>query len=204
MRRADTIALFAAVAGVAFLAPPPWFNTDRHMYERVAGEIVIPYCSDLHCFRPLVPWLLGLVPGPAILVWKLYAVVFQVAAGVAMAAWARHAGASGSAIPQVAWLTALGAGACQTLFDPFTADPVMHLLGPALMLMIARRQAGDATRLAAVGVLAKEFAAVPLLTGAIAALVRRQWRWGARLAAGFVVVVAVWAAWQFEARYVLG
>ena len=69
--RDDTLALFAVVTAVAFLAPPPWFNTDRHMYERVAGEIIIPYCSDLHCFRPLVPWLLGLVPGPVIIVWKL-------------------------------------------------------------------------------------------------------------------------------------
>ena len=41
---------------------------------------------------------------------------------------------SASTARMVAWLTALGSGACYTLFDPYTSDPLMHRAWPALML----------------------------------------------------------------------
>ena len=192
------------VAGMmAFFAPEPAFETDRGVYERMGHEWLVPGCNDFHCFRPLVSWVLGPLPGPPAVIWKAYAVVAQVGAGLAMAYWVMRWGVSGSTARMVAWLTALGSGACYTLFDPYTSDPLMHLLAPMLMLLIDRGRVVSATATSVVGVMAKEFAAAPIIVGAAYRALRGQWRDASRLALGGVVVVSVWAGWQLFARTIL-
>ncbi len=200
MRRAE-IALMAAVLGVAaWLSPQPWWETDRDVYERLGREWVVPGCNDFHCFRPLVSWILGRIPGPPLVIWKTYAVLCQIGAAIAMLHWARRWQASGRSARMVAWLTALGSGACYTFFDPYTSDPLMHLLGPVLMLAIDRGRIGMATTASAIGAFAKEFAAVPLAISAATRALQGKWAETRRLVVATVLVVSVWAAWQLIAR----
>lgn len=200
----DAVGIAIVTGSVAYLSPVPWWQTDRDVYERMSREWLIPGCNDFHCFRPLVSWLLGLVPGPSIVIWKTYAVVCQVVAGIAMAHWVLRFGAPASSARMIAWLTALGSGACYTLFDPYTSDPLMHALGPVLMVAIDRQRAVAATVTSAVGVMAKEFAAVPLVTGTLYRALRGQWPQVWPLAFGTTVVLAIWTAWQLFARTQLG
>ncbi|HUQ88806.1 MAG TPA: hypothetical protein VM096_14715 [Vicinamibacterales bacterium] len=200
MRRAE-LALMVAVLGVtAWLSPQPWWQTDRDVYERMGREWVVPGCNDFHCFRPLVSWMLGRIPGPSLVIWKTYAVLCEAGAAVAMFHWARRWNSSVSSARMVAWLTALGSGPCYTLFDPFTSDPLMHLLGPTLMLAIDRGNVGFATAASAIGVFAKEFAAVPLAISAATRGLQERWPEMRRLTVLSAVVVMVWAAWQLIAR----
>ena len=190
-----------AVLGVtAWLSPQPWWETDRDVYERLGREWIVPGCNDFHCFRPLVSWILGRVPGPSLVIWKAYAVLCQTGAAMAMFWWARRWQVSARSARMVAWLTALGSGACYTLFDPYTSDPLMHLLGPVLMLAIDRGRFGAATALSVAGVFAKEFAAVPLAIGAATRGLQERWPEMRKLTAAAVLVIAVWAAWQLWAR----
>jgi hypothetical protein len=200
MRRAEIALMVAVLGATAWLAPQPWWETDRDVYERLGREWVVPGCNDFHCFRPLVSWLLGRMPGPSLLTWKAYAVLCQAGAAVAMFYWARRWDVSLRSARMVAWLTALGSGACYTLFDPYTSDPLMHVLGPALMLAIDRGRLGVATAVSAIGVFAKEFAAVPLAITAAARGIQQRWPETRRLTAAAMIVIAVWAAWQVFAR----
>jgi hypothetical protein len=197
----DGVLLLAAAAAVAAAAPAPWWETDRDVYERLAREWFVTDCNDFHCFRPLVSWVLGRIPGPELVVWKSYAVLCQVGAGISMAYWVMRQGASRRTARQIAWLTALGSGACYTLFDPHTSDPLMHLLGPLIMIAVVRQQFAAATATSAVAVLAKEFAAVPLMVAAAWRALQSRWPEARRLAAGAAITVAVWAAWQSYARW---
>ena len=47
------LALFAALASIAWLAPLPDRTTDRGVYEATAQFGIVPDCSELHCFRVL-------------------------------------------------------------------------------------------------------------------------------------------------------
>lgn len=200
----EAVRLLIVVGFAAFVAPEPWWPTDRRVYERMGEEWLVPGCNDFHCFRPLVSWVLGRLPGSQLVIWKTYAVLCQVGAGLAMAYWVMRWGASVSTARMVAWLTALGSGACYTLFDPYTSDPLMHLLGPVLMLLVDRGRAGAATALSMAGVMAKEFAAVPLIVAAAYRAVRSEWRDTIRCTLGAVAVVSLWTAWQLYARLGLG
>src|SRR6185436_7392286 len=166
MKRLEFVCLVGALGAAAWLAPQPSWQTDRDIYERMGREWVVPGCNDFHCFRPLASWILGRIPGPPIVIWKAYAVVCQSGAAVAMAHWVRRWNVSPATLRMTAWLTAFGSGACYTLFDPHTSDPLMHLLGPALMLLIDRGRIGAATAMSAAGMFAKEFAALPLAISA--------------------------------------
>ena len=203
MKRPEVLLMIAVLGTVAWLSPQPWWETDRDVYERMGREWVVPGCNDFHCFRPLVSWVLGRIPGPPLVIWKSYAVLCQAGAGLAMALWAMRWGATPGSARMVGWLTALGSGACYTLFDPYASDPLMHLLGPVLMLMIDRHRLAGAATLSAIGVFAKEFAAVPLVISAAARAVQGQWPEARRLTAAALGVIAVWAAWQISARTVL-
>ena len=67
LRAAMLWLVFAAtLAVIAYLSPEPDRVTDRRMYEATAQQYVIPDCGDLHCFRVLIPWVLGSVPGPSL------------------------------------------------------------------------------------------------------------------------------------------
>jgi|SoiMetStandDraft_5_1073268.scaffolds.fasta_scaffold07962_2 hypothetical protein len=200
MKRREIVAIAAVLGATAWLAPLPWWETDRDIYERMSREWVVPGCNDFHCFRPLVPWILGRIPGAPLLVWKSYAVLCQLGAAVAMMHWVRRWNVSESTARMTAWLTALGSGACYTLFDPYTSDPLMHLLGPVLMLLIDRGRIATATGLSVIGVFAKEFAALPLAISAATRGTQERYSEMWRLAAAASVPIAVWALWQLFAR----
>ncbi|HEX6164348.1 MAG TPA: hypothetical protein VFZ31_13340 [Vicinamibacterales bacterium] len=203
MKRAELLLMLGVLGTIAWLSPQPWWETDRDVYERLGREWVVPGCNDFHCFRPLVSWILGRIPGPPLVIWKTYAVVCQAGAAFAMAVWVMRWNGSLRSARQAAWLTALGSGACYTLFDPFTSDPLMHLIGPVLMLMIDRGRTVAAIVTSAIGIFAKEFAAVPLAISAAARALQGRWPEARRLAAGAIGVVLLWAAWQITARTLL-
>ena len=67
--------LLVVAGAMALLAPEPAYETDRGVYERMGQEWLVPGCNDFHCFRPLVSWVLGRLPGPPLVIWKVYAVL---------------------------------------------------------------------------------------------------------------------------------
>ena len=194
----------AVLALVAFLAPLPTFVTDKDIYERMSRQWMIPNCDDLQCFRVVVPWTLGLLPGDGYIKWRTYAVVCQALAALLMGVWVKKLGAGERAVAQVTWLTALGTGSLYTLFDPFTADPLMHLIGPALMVLMFDGRTRAAIALTAVAVLAKEFAAVPLVVSALVRLQQRRFTEASTLGAWAMLVIALWGAWNLYARTAWG
>lgn len=199
------LAVGAALAAIAMASPLPRFWTDKDVYVALSDRYVLPGCDDFHCFRVLVPWVLSLVPGSTdYLTWRVYAVICQTLAAGAMYRWVRRCGAGPQAASQVMWLTALGSGSLYTLFDPFTSDPLMHLLAPVLMIMVAHGRAGSATTASAFGVFAKEFAAVPLVIFAGWRALQRRWSEALVLVVATAAVVAVWLAWQLTARSLWG
>jgi hypothetical protein len=195
------VAVALVLALVAALAPMPAFLTDKDVYEQMSREWVIQNCDDLQCFRVLVPITLGLIPiGSGYVKWRAYAVLCETVAAVLMGRWVRMLGASPRTSRQVTWLTALGAGSLYTLFDPFTADPLMHAMGPSLMVLLFGGWLLTAAFIAAVGVFGKEFAAVPLFVAGVTWLQQRRITDAVRVLLAFGGVVAIWSAWQLTSR----
>jgi hypothetical protein len=196
--------VLAVLAIVATLTPSPWWATDKDLYERMSREWLIPGCSDIHCFRPLVSVTLGLLPGPSSFKWLAYAVICEAGAATLMGLWVSRLGASARTSTMVVWLTALGSGSLYTLFDPHTSDPLMHLIGPAVMLAWVDGRFAAAIAFSVAGILAKEFAAVPIAVITATLALRGRWREFRIAAAGTAGAVALWAAWQVVARVALG
>ena len=200
---AVTMAL--VLGAIAAASPMRAHMSDKDIYESLEREWIIPYCRDLQCFRVLVPIALGLIPlGAGYLKWRIYAVVCEALAAVLMGRWVRMLGASSRASHQVTWLTALGAGSLYTLYDPFTSDPLMHALGPLLMLLLFGGHLLAPAVVAAIGVFGKEFAAVPLFVAGLTWLQQRRLAEAGRALLAFVVVLAAWGAWQATSRQLLG
>jgi hypothetical protein len=191
-----------ALAAIALAAPIPSFPTDKNIYEQMGRQWFIQDCDDLQCFRIAVPWTLGLLPGEGYGKWRTYAVICETLAGWAMGIWVLRLGASSTAARQVLWLTALGAGALFAVHDPFTSDPLMHLLAPVLMVLLIDRRVAAAVAVSIGGVLAKEFAAVPLVVMGVARALEQRFADMRRLLIGAALVVLVWAAWNLFVRIV--
>ena len=51
-------------------------------------------CSDLQCFRVLVAWTLGVLPGPSVPKWKIYAALSNAGAAVVLGQMCRAIGLS--------------------------------------------------------------------------------------------------------------
>lgn len=172
------LAWFAAVAitlaGVSAIAPTPDRVTDRDTYEATAANLVVPDCSDLQCFRVLVPWVLGRIPGASVVKWKLYASAANAGAALAMFDLCLLFGLSRRGATLAAVASAAGFGSLYTLCDPYTADPLMYCLGPLMLRELLRDRIAVAGAIGAVGVLAKEFAAAPLYIFAAFAAVRAE------------------------------
>jgi len=191
------LVVIAGVLGaVAAYAPPPSWLTDRDTYDRIGRELIIPGCSELHCFRVLVPWLLGSLPGAALVKWKTFAVLCEAGAAVAMGLLCVRFGLSRRTAVMVAWMTAFGQGSLYALFDPHSADPLMHLLAPVLTVLLFEERLVLAAVLAGVGVFAKEFAAVPLWLVAVAHALQNRWALARRVGGAAIAVTVVWAAWH--------
>jgi hypothetical protein len=196
--------LLAALTVIAFATPEPWWKTDRDTYLRIGSEFFVRDCAELHCFRVLVPWALERLPGPSDFWWHAYAVACQAAAGVAMARLVGFYGVSRHVSVQIAWLTALGSGALYTLFDPYSADPLMHWLAPTTTAALLMAQVARATSIASIGVFAKEFVVVPLAVVGIARAMANRSREAGLMLSGAAAVFGIWFVWQFALRSLVG
>ena len=188
-------ALVAILGWIAMLAPEPR-STHRDFYQKMGRAVLIPHCADIHCFRPLVAVVLEHLPGPSAPKWKAYSVVANAAAAVATARFAVLLGASPAGGLYAMWLSGLGAGALYTLYDPFTSDPLMYMLGPIIAILLWQGRTVRASVLSAVGVFAKEFAAAPLWIFAVMAGLQRRWRSAVRLLLAAMTVTLVWLTIQ--------
>ena len=186
-------ALAMALTIVAIQAPQPDRTTDRGVYEATARQGIVVDCNDLHCFRVLVPWLIGRLPGPSAVRWRAYAVAGNVLAALALFQLCLTLGLSRRAAWLSAVTTAFGFGSLYTLYDSFTSDPLMFLAGPLITNELLHGRIAVAGAMGVAGVFAKEFAAAPLYAFAGASALAR--RWGAALsavAAGNLALIA-WA-----------
>jgi hypothetical protein len=193
MRLLPAFVALAVVLGViASLSPPTRDDSDRPTYELTAARLIIPGCDQLHCFRVLVPWVLGRLPGESLLKWKTYAASCNAAAAIAVFLLARRWGVSRRAAQYAVIASAFGFGSLYALYDPFTSDPLMFLIGPLVLWLLAIEREAVAGGLAALATLAKEFAVVPLYIHAVA-----QWMEGRRAVAvrATMMAVAAFAVW---------
>jgi hypothetical protein len=163
---------------------------DSFYYERIAEQTIVPGCGEIHCFRPLVPWTLGLLPA-GLAKWKAYAVLGNVGAALAVFDLCLLFGMTRRASAIAASLSALGFGSLYTLFEPFTSDPLMFWLAPLTTRALLYDRAGHAAALTCVGVFAKEFVVAPVVIVALADA--RAGRWAgvrrAVIVAGLAFVV---------------
>jgi hypothetical protein len=194
LRRFVLIALVLGV--VAAIAPAPWLGTDRPTYEAVGRQHVIADCSELHCFRILVAWTLEALPGPSLVKWKTYAVLANAGAAMTVGWLCILLGLSTRASIYATWLSAVGFGSFYTLFDSYTSDPLMFLLGPLIIVELLRGHRGRGTALGVVGVLAKEFAAAPLWIHMLWSALRRHWDAALRSLLAASTATMVWVALQ--------
>jgi hypothetical protein len=189
-------ALFVLLVIVAAVAPDPWYGTDREHYQELGRDVVQQDCETLHCRRALFAAALERLPGPSIPKWKAAAVLSNTWAAAAVASLAGALGLTPRAAIIALWLSGVGFGGLFTLFDPYSADPLMFALGPALMTWLVRGQIARAGVLSAVGVLAKEFAAAPLWIWAGAAVLGRRWVDAARAGTVALAVTTLWLVVQ--------
>jgi hypothetical protein len=185
----------AALALIAALSPAPDRITDRDIYEAAAARTILPDCTDLHCFRVLVPWVLGTLPAVDGK-WKMYAVVCNAGAAVALFQLCLACGFRRRAAWLAAVSAAFGFGSLYTLHDPHTSDPLMYLLGPVMTTELVRGRIELAAVIGAAGVLAKEIAAVPLFVFFGSAVLERRWLLAGRALASAMFVFIVWTALQ--------
>jgi hypothetical protein len=190
-------ALLALALGlIAWLSPEPTHLTDRPVYEATAAQFIVRDCSDLHCFRVLVAWTLGSLPGPSLVKWKTYAVVMNAAAAMAVFGLCLVWGLSRQAARLAAALSAFGFGTLYTLHDSFTSDPLMYLVGPLAMILLARERVAAAGILGAVAVTAKEFAVAPTYMFAGSAWIEGRRELAARAFVAANMGLIVWLTLQ--------
>jgi hypothetical protein len=168
-------AIVIVLGTIATLAPAPWYATDRDTYAAVGRKFVLPDCSELHCFRVLVAWTLESLPGPSLVKWKAFAVLANAAAAVALGRLCLVLGLSARGAGYATWLAAFGFGSFYTVFDSYTSDPLMFLLGPLLTAGLLQGHRLRSGVIGTVGVLAKEFAAAPFWIFTLWAALQRKW-----------------------------
>src|SRR4029079_12713911 len=121
------------------------------------------------------------LPGPSVVKWKTYAVLANAAAAVAVRHFCLLLGLSVPAAVAASWISALGSGSLYSLFDSYTSDPLMYLIGPLVAIAVWQGRVGGAAVISGIGVFAKEFAAAPLWMFTIVAALERNWRLASRL-----------------------
>ena len=188
----QTAAVAIGLSLIAWLSPLPDRVTDRGVYEATAAQRIVPDCTDLHCFRVLVPWVLGAMPGPSLMKWKTYAVVCNTAAAVVVFQLCLTLGLRRRAAAFASFATAFGFGSLYTLHDSFTADPLMYTVGPLIVNELLREHVWTAGMVGTIAVLGKEFAAAPLYLVAAHAALARRWTLAAR---GLVAANAAMIVW---------
>jgi hypothetical protein len=195
-RLVHAAALVIVLSAIAWLSPLPDHVTDRDIYEGTAAFRIVPDCADLHCFRVLVAWTLGSLPGPSMLRWRSYAVVCNAAAGVMVLQLCLTLGLSWRTAWTASILSALGFGSLYTLHDAYTSDPLMYALGPLMTNELLRARLAVAGVIGAVGVFAKEFAAAPLFMFSLYEALERRWPAALRTLATANAVLIIWAVFH--------
>lgn len=189
-------AMLVALACIAWASPVPDRVTDRATYEATAERMIVPDCTDLHCFRVLVPWALGALPGSSLMKWKIYAIIANATAAAAVFVLAASWGLSRRATVMAAVVSGFGFGALYTLHDVYTADPLMYALAPVVLWLLTRERVALAGVIAAFGVTAKEFVAAPLYIFAAACWLDARRGLALRALAAANAVFIVWLALQ--------
>ena len=189
------IAIALLLGTIAWGARQP-VSSDSDVYQQIGRDGVVLDCHDVHCFRVLVAVVLEHLPGPSLLKWKMYAVLTDAAAALAIGRLCLVLGMSARLALLATWIAAVGFGPLQAVFDPYTSDPVMYLLGPLMMADVLKRRVGRATLAGSIGVLAKEFAAVPLWIGTLMMACERRWDAGVRTLLGALTATLVWLTLQ--------
>ena len=185
--------VLAALLGAIAAAGRAPLSSDRDMYERIGRHVVVLDCTDIHCFRPLVAVIVEHLPGPSPLKWKAYGVVTVAAAALATLRLCLVLALPARTANLAMWIAAFGYGPLQSIFDPYTSDPLMYLLGPLMTADLWMARDRRAAALGMAGVFAKEFAAAPLWIFTLLATVERRWESAVRLA---FLAVAVTLAWR--------
>jgi hypothetical protein len=189
---AAAVTFFAALMLIASVSPEPDRVTDRKVYERTAEQVIVPDCSDLQCFRVLVPWVLGRLPGASTLRWRTYAAASGAAAGTGVLLLCVGLGMSRRAALMAATMSAFGFGTLYALHDSYTSDPLMYALGPIVTTLLLSERTWMAGALGAAGVMAKEFAAAPLYAWTLYQAMSRQWLSAARTLVAANAAFIVW------------
>ena len=187
---------FAVLGLIAWASPAPERVTDRDVYETTARSGLVPDCTDLHCFRVLVPWVLGRLPGESLLKWKAYAVAANATAAIAVWFLASALRLPPRAALWAALLSLFGFGSLYTLHDVFTADPLMYALGPLLTYHLLRERVALVGVVASIGVLAKEFAAAPLFIWSAVSWLQGRYRTAATTLFAANTAFIVWLLLQ--------
>ena len=193
MKLAYAAVLLLVLGTLARLSPLPDRVTDRDVYERTATSRIVIDCNDLHCFRALVAWTLGALPGDSTLKWRSYAVACNAAAALMVLQLCLTLGLSARTAWTASIISALGFGSLYTLHDAYTSDPLMYLLGPLMTNELLRARLAVAGVVGAIGVFAKEFAAAPLFLFTMYQASERRWPEALRTFATANAVFIVWA-----------
>jgi hypothetical protein len=189
------IVIAVLLGAVAWVAQSP-ASSDSDVYQQIGRHGVVLDCHDVHCYRVLVAIVLEHLPGPSIVKWKAYAVLTDAAAALAIGRLCVVLGMSVRLAVLATWIAAVGFGPLQAVFDPYTSDPVMYLLGPLMMAELLEDRVARATLAGSIGVLAKEFAAVPLWMFALLMSVQRRWDAAMRALVGAMTATLVWLTLQ--------
>jgi len=176
---------------------------DSFYYERAAAQTIVPGCAEIHCFRPLVPWVLGLFP-PGVATWKAYAVLCDVGATLAVFDLAVLFGMTVRASTIAAALSAFGFGPLYTLFEPFTSDPLMFWLAPLTTRQLLSDRIGGAAALTCLGVFAKEFIVAPVVIVAVADAMAGRAARARRAVVVATLAFCIWLGLNFSLRYMFG
>lgn len=193
--RALAAVLALGLGAVAFGLSPDYV-TDRDTYEQVGRQLIIPDCSNLHCTRVLVAWVIEQLPGESILKWKTYAVLGNLLAAWGIFALSRRFGLDLPASRAAAVMSALGPGAQLTALDPHTSDPLIYGAVPWLVLLLLDGRFAVATVCAVVGVWAKEFAVAPLWIFAMFGALLQRTDIVLKSAAGAALASVAWVGQQ--------
>jgi hypothetical protein len=191
--------LVAVLSVVAFIASRLRLP-DTFFYTNAEEHGIVPGCAEIHCFRILIPWTIGALPGPSLLKWKGYGVLCNAAAAIAIFDLALVFGLSRRASLIAGGLTVFGFGSFYTLFEPYTSDPLMFWLTPVVMRLALEDRAARASAIACIGVFAKEFIVVPIAIVGAADMLYGRWARARRLVAAGAAAFTVWLAWNLFVR----
>jgi hypothetical protein len=190
-----SILLMLTVAGQRL--PPPAIS-DQQIVEYVGQGVINPGCNDIHCWRILPAAIVERFPGPSLPRWRIYAALGNAAGAAVTGQLAMALGLSPHTAILAMWVSGMSAGSFTTVYNPYTSDPLIFFLAPLVMLLLVRERIGVATLVSAIGIFAKEFAAVPLYMEAGAAAIGREWPRFKRTALIAIAVTVWWVAYQIS------